>query len=159
MPVAIQAKVRVSNSEPFKVPDATALLMRTIWPTTLLAAFVVVGVSCGGDEIVEDRGGDVASVRLVIPAHETRVAGGLAIVMEVDNEASENAQAVNVEDARFDLLIDEWCFESGSTIPIAALNVHFERGVTGSIVYLEPGTHQLCLQLAPVRSGAGNQRA
>ena len=65
------------------------------------------------------------------------------------------AQGITIEEAgevkdgagHFHVIADAGCVDAGDAITKDADHVHFGKGQTSGTIYLEPGRHELCLQV------------
>lgn len=65
------------------------------------------------------------------------------------------AEGITIEEAgevregagHFHVIADAGCVEPGTAVPRDADNVHLGGGQSEGTIYLEPGTHELCLQV------------
>ncbi len=106
----------------------------------LVAPFVLL-VACGDD----DAGSP--TVTFTQPADGAIVAGGLVVEMSAEEITIEEAGEVHDGAGHFHVLADDGCARPGETLPRDADHVHFGGGQTEGAIYLEPGTHELCLQV------------
>ncbi len=106
-------------------------------------AGLVVGVlsvgACGSD------GGPTVS--LSSPASGATLSGGVELAMASDGLTIEEAGEVREGAGHFHVIADDGCVESGSPIGKDADHVHFGNGQSDGVIYLEPGSHELCLQV------------
>jgi hypothetical protein len=109
----------------------------------LLAALGSAGlVACGDDD------GDDATATLSAPEDGATVAGGVGVTMTADGVTIEEAGEARDGAGHFHVLIDEGCVDAGTAVPRDADHVHFGKGQDEGTVYVGPGTHELCLQVA-----------
>jgi len=92
-----------------------------------------------------DATGD-ATVTFAQPADDAIVAGGLVVKMTATGITIEEAGKVHEGAGHFHVSADDGCTRPGETVPRDADHVHFDGGQTEGVIYLEPGTHELCLQ-------------
>ena len=97
--------------------------------------------SCGGSD-------DEPSVTFRAPADGANVAGGVTLDMSADGVTIEEAGEAHAGAGHFHVIIDDGCVAEGTTVPKDADHVHFGKGQTSGTVYLSPGQHTLCLQVA-----------
>lgn len=102
---------------------------------TLMATVLA---ACGDD------GG--ASVSLDAPAAGAKIAGAVPLKMSADGLTIEAAGTAVKGHGHFHVIADAGCAATGATIAKDADHVHFGKGQTEGFIYLEPGTHELCLQ-------------
>jgi len=104
-------------------------------------ALVIVGLSaCGSD----DSG---ATAEFSSPADGATVAGGVAVEMVAQGITIEEAGEVNDGAGHFHVIADAGCLDAGEGITKDGDHVHFGKGQTSGTIYLEPGSHDLCLQV------------
>jgi hypothetical protein len=96
--------------------------------------------ACGDDQT------DIARVSFTQPADDTTVAGGLHLEMRADGITIEEAGEVHNNAGQFHVVADDGCVAPGETVTRDADHVHFGGGQAEGTIYLEPGTHELCLQ-------------
>jgi Domain of unknown function (DUF4399) len=101
-----------------------------------------VGDSNAGDD--DEAGPTVAFTSLVDGAS---VAGGVELAMTADGVTIEEAGEVHGGAGHFHVVADAGCIPEGESIVRDADHVHFGGGQTDGVIYLEPGTHELCLQV------------
>lgn len=106
------------------------------------ALVALVLAACGDD----DDGS--ASVSLTAPEDGSTVAGGVTLEMSADGITIEEAGEVRDRAGHFHVIVDDGCVAAGETVPKDADHVHFGKGQTTGTVYLGPGEHELCLQVA-----------
>jgi hypothetical protein len=92
--------------------------------------------------------GDDTSVSFAEPTDSTTVAGSVALAMAADGITIEEAGDVREGAGHFHVIADDGCVEPGAAVPKDADHVHFGKGQSDGKIYLEPGTHELCLQVA-----------
>jgi hypothetical protein len=96
--------------------------------------------ACGDDQT------DIARVSFTQPAHDTTVAGGLHLDMRAEGITIEEAGKVHDNAGHFHVIADDGCVAPGEAMTRDADHVHFGAGQAEGTIYLEPGTHELCLQ-------------
>jgi hypothetical protein len=123
-------------------------------PTLAAAVLVVVGglAACGDDEPTPVVGGDgeeVAgpNVALAEPLDGDVIAGGVELTMTAVGVAIEPAGEVHEGAGHFHVIADAGCTPPGAPIERDADHVHFGMAQTEGKIYLEPGEHDLCLQV------------
>lgn len=114
----------------------------------VLMTLVLVG--CGDDDDGGAAGSDDggASVSLTAPEDGSTVAGGVELEMSADGITIEEAGEVRENAGHFHVIVDDGCVAAGETVAKDADHVHFGKGQTTGTVYLGPGAHELCLQVA-----------
>ena len=105
----------------------------------LIATVALLGVASCGDE------GPTAT--LTSPSESAAVAGGVALAMTAEGVTIEPAGEVRGGYGHFHVIADAGCAEKGTGIAKDADHVHFGKGQTDGVIYLEPGQHELCLQV------------
>ena len=109
----------------------------------LPATFGLLLVACGDDD---DE--SVGTVSLEQPSDGATVAGGVPLEMSADGITIEAAGEVHEDAGHFHVIADDGCVEPGVAVPKDADHVHFGGGQREGTIYLEPGSHDLCLQVA-----------
>lgn len=105
----------------------------------------------GSDEAAEDAGsdGDIAegSAELVTPADGDEVSNPFEVRMATDDvEIAEGGM-------HFHLIVDAGCVDPGEPIPVTEEDEryrHYGDGSDEDEIELEPGDHELCLQVGDV---------
>lgn len=105
----------------------------------LAAPVALLLAACGSDT-------KNASVSFGEPAEDAVVAGGLAMTMTADGITIEEAGEVHDGAGHFHVIADDGCVDPGAAVPRDADHLHFGAGQAEGTIYLEPGTHTLCLQ-------------
>lgn len=108
-------------------------------PIILIATVALLGVASCGNE------GPTAT--LTSPSENASVAGGVALAMTADGVTIEPAGEVRGGSGHFHVIADAGCAEKGTAIAKDADHVHFGKGQTDGVIHLEPGQHELCLQV------------
>jgi hypothetical protein len=108
-------------------------------PIILLVTVALLGLASCGDE------GPTAT--LTSPPENATVAGGVALAMSADGVTIEPAGETRSGYGHFHVIADAGCAEKGTGIAKDANHVHFGKGQTEGVIYLEPGQHELCLQV------------
>jgi hypothetical protein len=116
----------------------------------LLAAVPL--AACGDEEPTPVVGGDgeeVAgpNVALAEPLDGEEVAGAVEVTMTAVGVAIEPAGEVREGAGHFHVIADAGCTAPGVPIERDADHVHFGQAQTDGKIYLEPGEHDLCLQV------------
>ena len=107
----------------------------------MVTATTVMGLAaCGGD--------DDASASFTTPVDGATVAGGVAFDLEADGITIEEAGRVNDGAGHFHVVADVGCVDVGEAIPRDADHVHLGSGNADGLIYLAPGVHELCVQVA-----------
>ncbi len=100
-------------------------------------------VACGSDGA--DESGPTAEFSA--PADGATVAGGVAVEMVAQGITIEEAGEVNAGAGHFHVIADAGCVDMGDAITKDGDHVHFGKAQTAGTIYLEPGSHDLCLQI------------
>lgn len=95
--------------------------------------------ACGDDD------GPTAS--FTAPSDGAEIAGGVAFELTADGVTIEEAGEVREGAGHFHVIADAGCVSEGEAVPRDADHVHLGRGQSDGVVYLEPGTHELCVQV------------
>ena len=107
----------------------------------MVAATTVMGLAaCGGD--------DDPSASFTTPVDGATVVGGVTFDLEADGITIEAAGRVNDGAGHFHVVADVGCADVGDAIPRDADHVHLGDGSAEGLIYLGPGTHDLCVQIA-----------
>ena len=111
-------------------------------PVTAIAIAALLFVACGSD-------GDSpsASVSLTSPDDGATVSGAIEVQMTASGLTIEEAGEVRDDAGHYHVIADSGCVEEGAPIAKDADHVHFGGGQDSGAIYLEPGTHELCLQV------------
>jgi hypothetical protein len=115
---------------------STTLLARA-GSIVLVAALAL--AACGDD--------DSATVAFAEPTDGPTVHGALQLAMTADGITIEEAGAVRDGAGHFHVIADAGCVDTGAAIDKDADHVHFGAGQSEGVIYLEPGEHDLCLQV------------
>ena len=113
--------------------------------------FVIVGIAlsvvglgaCGSDGA--DESGPTAEFSA--PVDGATVAGGVAVEMVAQGITIEEAGEANAGAGHFHVIADAGCVDVGDGITKDGDHVHFGKAQTSGTIYLEPGSHDLCLQV------------
>ena len=89
----------------------------------------------------------VPTAAFVTPAAGARVAGSVELEMSAEGVTIEEAGEARSGAGHFHVIADTGCVSAGEGIAKDADHVHFGKGQTTGRIYLEPGTHDLCLQV------------
>jgi hypothetical protein len=109
-------------------------------PVTLVAV-ALLAAACGDDE-------SSISATLQSPSEGSTVAGALHVAMTADGVTIEEAGTARDGAGHFHVIVDDGCAATGQAVPKDADHVHFGKGQAEGDVYLAPGRHELCLQVA-----------
>jgi hypothetical protein len=106
-----------------------------------VAVPLVLGVvACGDDS-------DDVAVSFTEPVDGAAVAGGVALAMTAEGITIEEAGEVHDGAGHFHVIADAGCVAAGAAVPRDGDHVHLGGGQSEGTIYLEPGTHELCLQV------------
>jgi len=92
-------------------------------------------------------GDDGPTASFTAPEDGADVAGGVAFELEADGVTIEEAGDVREGAGHFHVIADAGCVDEDAAIPRDADHVHLGRGQAEGVVYLEPGSHELCVQV------------
>lgn len=107
-------------------------------------ALTVVGlVACGSD--AADESGPTAEFSS--PADGATVAGGVAVEMVAKGITIEEAGEATAGAGHFHVIADAGCLDAGQAITKDGDHIHFGKAQTSGTIYLESGSHDLCLQV------------
>lgn len=95
--------------------------------------------SCGSD--------DGPRATLESPTDGRTIAGGVPLRMAAEGIEIEEAGEARDGAGHFHVIAGDGCAATGETIGKDADHVHFGKAQTEGTIYLEPGTHELCLQV------------
>lgn len=120
---------------------------------SIVLALSLIAVACGDSEDPPALSGEVkeatsSSVSFTAPADGKTVARRFGIAMQASNLTIEPAGPVTEGAGHFHVMIDAGCVAAGETVPKDDEHVHFGKGQTEGQLFLEPGSHDLCLQVA-----------
>ncbi len=107
-------------------------------------ALSVVGLGACGSDGADDSG---PTAEFTSPSDGATVAGGVAVEMVAQGITIEEAGAANEGAGHFHVIADTGCLDAGEGITKDGDHVHFGKGQTSGTIYLEPGSHDLCLQV------------
>ena len=107
----------------------------------LVTAVALTGslAACGDDDDV--------TASFASPSSGTDVAGGVDFELAADGITIEEAGEVRDGAGHFHVLADVGCVETGEAIAKDADHVHLGKGQSDGSIYLEPGSHELCVQV------------
>jgi hypothetical protein len=143
----------------------------------MLSAVVLIAAACGEEDVVEDVAADVeededvaadveeddydisdqpddAAARFVAPSDGDTVSSPVRFEMEADGVEIVPAGPRALGEAHFHILVDLGCADEGEFLPGPGDEAeeqgyyHFGDGSTEAELELEPGTYDVCLQLA-----------
>jgi hypothetical protein len=95
--------------------------------------------ACGDDDDV--------TASFASPSSGADVAGGVDFELAADGITIEEAGEVRDGAGHFHVLADVGCVETGEAIAKDADHVHLGKGQSDGTIYLEPGSHELCVQV------------
>ena len=117
--------------------------MRMASPKLSVAASVLLlaawSAGCSGDDGPAPNGAELTGIE-----HEDEVTSPFEVGMKTED----------VGGGHFHILVDTPCVEAGEVIPEDDEHLHFDEGETSAELDLDPGKHDLCLQV-----GDGEHRA
>ena len=113
--------------------------------TALLA--VAGGAHAATTEPPADTAATTATVSFAAPGDGDHVAGRVALTMAAEGITIEPAGDVHEGAGHFHVIADRGCLDAGASIVKDNDHVHFGGGQTDGFIYLEPGVHELCLQI------------
>jgi hypothetical protein len=129
---AVGAHARRMSMSAEAPTSSTFLVIGLVVATTLLAG-------CGDE--------DGATVSFAEPADGATVHGAVPLTMTADGIAIEASGEAREGAGHFHVIADAGCVDAGTAIGRDADHVHFGDGQSAGVVYLEPGHHDLCLQM------------
>jgi hypothetical protein len=107
----------------------------------LVAALALTaGLAACGDD-------DDASASFTTPDDGAQVAGGVDVELTADGITIEEAGEVREGAGHFHVLADDGCTATGEAISKDADHVHLGKGQSEGTIYLELGSHELCVQV------------
>jgi hypothetical protein len=116
-----------------------------------VAAAMAMGAAACGDDSADGATTpgttDGPTATLDSPADGAHVAGGVAVAMSADGVTIEPAGEANDGAGHFHVIADDGCTAAGAAIARDADHVHFGKGQSEGVIYLGPGSHELCLQV------------
>jgi hypothetical protein len=107
-------------------------------------ALSVVGLGACGSDGTDDSG---PTAEFSAPADGATVAGGVTVEMVAQGITIEEAGEANEGAGHFHVVAEGGCVDVGDAITKDADHLHFGKGQRSGVVYLEPGSHELCLQV------------
>jgi len=120
-------------------------MQRTSRAITAVALAMSFGaLACSSDDPGPNAG---ASVEFTSPDDRAAVAGGVHVAMRATGITIERSGDVHDNAGHFHVIADHACTEPGAAIAKDADHVHFGGGQTEGVIYLDPGDHELCLQV------------
>jgi hypothetical protein len=117
----------------------------------LLAPVALLLAACGDDSSgtaasTTTTNADAVTVSFTAPADGAHVAGGVHVAMTAHGLTIEPAGEVHDGAGHFHVIADDGCVDPGAAVAKDADHVHFGKAQTEGTIYLEPGSHELCLQ-------------
>jgi len=94
-----------------------------------------------------DRAGGEPSITVVTPTNGAVVTSPVQMVVELAHFRPEPAGATTDGAGHLHVMIDRPCLATGDPIPKDDEHVHFGSGAVEFELELEPGTHELCVQI------------
>jgi hypothetical protein len=115
----------------------------------VLTPFAVLVAACGDDDDAAstDPTGPALSVAFTAPADGDTFAGPVPFTMTAKGLTIEPAGEVHADAGHFHVIADDGCVTPGEPVAKDADHLHFGKAQTEGKIYLEPGTHELCLQV------------
>ncbi len=114
------------------------MTVRRVLTTAIPLALLV--AACGDND-------SAPSATFSAPTNGASIAGGVALTMAAEGIAIEEAGKVHDNAGHFHVIADTGCLTAGTAVPRDADHVHFGKGQSDGTIYLEPGSHELCLQV------------
>ncbi len=114
------------------------------------AVLVISAAACGDDEptpVVGGEGEGDPTIAFGSPEDGEHFAGAVDLFMTAVGVAIEPAGEVHPDAGHFHVIADEECTPAGAPIERDADHVHFGQAQADGKIYLEPGEHDLCLQI------------
>lgn len=108
-----------------------------------LAAVLALGATACGD----DGPRDDARAELVSPRDGERVYGGVDLTMQATGITIAPAGEPADGTGHFHVIADHGCATAGTPIAVDPDHLHVGTGASTGTIYLEPGSHTLCLQV------------
>jgi hypothetical protein len=113
-----------------------------------IAAAVTTGAAAAGStEPPSPSHEGEAAVELTAPADFDHVAGAVPLTMSASGITIEPAGESHEGAGHFHVIADAGCLPEGESIIKDPDHVHFGQGQSEGVIYLEPGRHELCLQV------------
>ena len=119
--------------------------MQLVWRG--VARSVAVPLALMGGLVACSDGDDPASVSFVAPIKGAAIAGGVDVELAAEGVTIEPAGEVNSGAGHFHVIADQGCVAVGDPIPRDVDHVHLGKGQPEGVLYLGPGTHELCVQV------------
>ena len=113
--------------------------------TTNLSISALLAVAGAGFTATTEPPG--ANVSFASPTDGEHVAGTVGLTMSAEGITIEAAGEVHEGAGHFHVIADRGCLAAGESIVKDADHVHFGAGQSDGTIYLEPGIHELCLQV------------
>ncbi|NND76131.1 MAG: DUF4399 domain-containing protein [Ilumatobacter sp.] len=108
-------------------------------PLAVAVSVATLGLAACGD--------DGPTATFDSPNDGAAVAGGVALAMSAEGVTIEPAGEVRNGFGHFHVIADAGCETTGTGIGKDADHLHFGGGQAAGTIYLEPGQHELCLQV------------
>ena len=119
---------------------------RHIWRGTAVTAAVAL-LGGGGTVAATPEDESEATVTFASPVEGASIAGSVPLAMTAEGITIEAAGEVHSGAGHFHVIADAGCVADGESIVRDADHVHFGGGQDAGVIYLEPGIHELCLQV------------
>lgn len=121
------------------------LLMRRA--VAVVAPLALLLAACGDDDdTAADTVEAAVSVSFTAPADGDTFAGAVPFTMAADGLTIEPAGEVHADAGHFHVIADDGCVDVGEPVAKDADHLHFGKAQAEGKIYLEPGSHDLCLQ-------------
>jgi hypothetical protein len=140
VPLTAAAQPQTRTAATIPRASAASCVHETVWACPTAA----VGVD---DVNADDDVGSEPTVAFTSPVEGASVAGGVELAMTADGVTIEEAGESHTGAGHFHVIADAGCVPAGESIVRDADHVHFGKGQPDGVIYLEPGTHELCLQV------------
>ncbi len=108
---------------------------------SIVVSFGLLAASCGDDE-------PAVTATFVSPASGASIAGAVPFTLAADGVTIEPSGEVHEGAGHFHVIADAGCVATGDAIPKDIDHVHLGSGAAEGTIYLTPGTHELCVQVA-----------
>lgn len=111
-----------------------------------MAAVALIAAACGDDSD--------ATASFTAPTDGARVAGAVPMSFTAEGITIEPAGEARNGAGHFHVIADRGCLDAGEAVPVDSDHVHFGGAESEGVIYLGPGTHELCLQVGDGEHGA-----
>jgi hypothetical protein len=110
-----------------------------------MAAIALIAVACGDDPD--------ATASFTAPTDGARIAGLVPMSFTAEGITIEPAGEARNGAGHFHVIADQGCLDTGKAVPVDSHHVHFGKAQSEGVIYLGPGTHELCLQVGDGEHG------